>query len=99
MAFKIYNNRKTRHPSISLKSGDKKHWHNLEITHSPIKNERYFEITNVNSQENRKSFVRKYYRRDKHKLKGFWYKKFRLSRDSEIRVKRYLNEHHINKKR
>lgn len=98
MAFKIYNNRKTRHPSISLKSGDKKYWHNLEVTHSPSQNERYFEVENTNSKDKRKSYVRKYYRKDKHKLKGFWYKNFKLSRESENRVKRYLRKHHKNKK-
>ena len=99
MAFKIYHNRKTRHPSISLKSGDKKYWHNLEVTHSPLKNERYLKIDNLNSKDGRKSYVRKYYRKDKHKLKGFWYKNFLLSRESEMRVRRYLREHHKNKKR
>ena len=99
MAFKIYRNRKTRHPSISLKSGDKKNRHNLEITHSHLKNERYIEVDNTNSIDGRKSYVRKYYRKDKHKLKGFWYKNFKLSKESEIRVSRYLKEHHKNKKR
>ena len=99
MAFKIYNNRKTRHPSISIKSGDKKHWHNLEVTHSPARNERYFEIVNLNSRDARKTYVRKYYRKDKHKLKGFRYKNFKLSKKSEINIKRYLREHHKNKKR
>lgn len=99
MAFKVYNNRKTRHPSISLKSGDRKYWHNLEVTHSPLKNERYIEIDNINSTDGRQSYIRKYYRKDKHKLKGFVYKKFKLSKDSELRVKRYLKQHHKNKKR
>ena len=98
MSFKIYNNRKTRHPSISIKSGDKKNWHNLEITHSPVKKERYLVVININSTDNRKIYIRKYYRKDKHKLKGFRYKNFKLSQDSEKRVKQYLKEHNKNKR-
>ena len=41
MVFMIYHNQKTRHPSISLKSGDKKYWHYLEVTHRTVKEERY----------------------------------------------------------
>ena len=32
--FKFYLNRKVRHPSISVKSKNKKKWRNLPITHS-----------------------------------------------------------------
>ena len=99
MTFKIYNNRKTRYPSISIKSRDKKTCHNLEITHNPLKNKRYIEVDNINNTDRRKSYVRKYCRKDKHKLKGFHYKKFCLSRDSEIKIKGYLKEHNRNKKR
>ena len=99
MSFKIYNNRKTKHPSISIKSGDKKYWHNLEVTHSPLRNERYLEIERIDSKDSRKSYARKYYRKDKHKLKSFLYKNFKLSWESEIKIRRYLREHHKNKKR
>ena len=54
MRFKIYYNRKTRHPSISLKSGDKKYWHNLEVSHHLLKNERYIEVFNVGSKDDEK---------------------------------------------
>lgn len=97
MAFKIYNNKKTRHPSISIKSGDRKSWHNLEVTHSPRKNDRYIEIDDLNPHIKGKAFVRKYYRKDKHKLKGFRYRDYKVSNSSEIKVKRYLQKH--NKKR
>ena len=90
MAFKIYKNRKTKHPSISIKSGDKKNWHNLEVTHSPRKRDRYIEIDDLNSNVKGKAFVRKYYRKDKHKLKGFRYKDYKLSEYSEREVKKYL---------
>lgn len=97
MAFKVYNNRKTKHPSISIKSGDKKNWHNLEVTHSPTSKGRYIEIDNINPKEGGYSYVRKYYRKDKHKIKSFRYKKYRLTNTSERKVKKYLKKH--NRKR
>ncbi len=97
MAFKIYKNRKTRHPSISIKSGDKSSWHNLEVTHSPRKNDRYIEIDSLNPNDKNKAFVRKYYRKDKHKLKGFRYVDHHVSKKSERDIKNYLKKH--NKKR
>ena len=51
MAFKIYHNRKTRHPSISLKSGDKKYWHYLEVTHRTVKEERYLREHHRNKKD------------------------------------------------
>ena len=97
MAFKIYKNRKTKHPSISIKSGDKQNWHNLEVTHSPRKQDRYIEIDDLNPNIKGVAFVRKYYRKDKHKLKGFRYKDYRLSFISERKIKKYLKAH--NRKR
>lgn len=94
MAFKIYNNRKTRHPSISLKSGDKKHWHNLEITHNPTTDGRYIEIDNIDPGETNSSYVRKYVREDKHKIKSYRYKKYYLTTVSERKVKKYLKNHY-----
>ena len=93
MAFKIYKNRKTKHPSISLKSGDKKRWHNLEVTHHPTLAGRYIEIDDLNPNVKGMAFVRKYYRKDKHKVKGFRYKDYMLSYSSERKVKKYLKKH------
>lgn len=98
MAFKIYNNRKTRHPSISVKSGDAKRWHNLEVTHYPTSDGRYIEIDNVNPQEKGFSYVRKFVRKDKHKIKSFRYKKLYLTDDSERKVKKYLKKHNKKKR-
>lgn len=97
MSFKVYKNKKTKHPSISIKSGDRKKWHNLEVTHSPRKSDRYIEIDDLNPRVRGKAFVRKYYRKDKHKLKGFRYKDYKLSDSSEKKIKKYLRKH--NKKR
>ena len=90
MTFKIYKNRKTRHPSISVKSGDKKRWHNLEITHSPTNDGRYIEIDNPNPKDKKKSYVRKYYRQDIHKAKGYKYKNYVITQQSEKEIKKYL---------
>ena len=99
MAFKIYHNRKTRHPSISVKSGDKKNWHNLEVTHSPTRPNRYIEIDSLLPKRKDKSYVRMYVRKDKHKVKGFQYRDYRVSKKSENEIKKYLKEHSENKKR
>ena len=97
MAFKIYNNRKTKHPSVSIKSGDKKRWHNLEVTHHPTSTGRYIEIDDLNPNVQGKAFIRKYYRKDRHKVKGFRYKDYKLSSFSERKVKKYIKKH--NRKR
>ena len=65
--------------------GDKKYWHNLEVTHNPRSNDRYIEIKDVNPGKKGMSYVRKYYRKDKHKIKGFKYKKYTISKDDEKR--------------
>ena len=49
MAFKIYFNKKTGHPSISLSGKDKNVWENLEMTHHPRSKDRYIDIICVNS--------------------------------------------------
>lgn len=94
MAFRIYNNRKTRHPSISLKSGDKRNWHNLEVTHSPCRNNRYIEIDDLNPNVKGKAFVRKYCRKDKHKFKSFRYRDYKLTPSSTSKVRQYLKKHY-----
>lgn len=98
MAFKIYFNKKTGHPSISLSGKDKTKWENLEMTHGTSKNDSYIDIVCVsNKGKKSKSKVRKYIRRDQHGVKGRYPKKVRLSNDSEVKVKAYLKEK--NKKR
>ena len=92
--FKIYRNKKTSHPSISLKSQDKTSWHNLEITHHPRKNDRYIEIEKLNKRDGYKTYVRKYIRHDKHKYKGFRYREYKLSPYSEFIIKQYLKQHY-----
>lgn len=93
MSFKIYNNRKTKHPSVSIKSGDKKYWHNLEVTHHPTSSGRYIEIDNIDPLESDLSYLRKFVRKDKHKIKSYRYKRYRLTKNAERKVKKYLKKH------
>ena len=97
MAFKIYFNKKTRHPSISLSGKEKEIWENMEMTHHPTSNDSYIEIECVSSNGESKSYVRKYIRRDKICVKVKRPKRTKLTNDSELKVKQFLKEK--NKKR
>ena len=97
MAFKIYFNKKTGHPSISLSGRDKRIWENLEMTHHPKTNDRYIVVICINTKGSSQSYVRKYVRHDNKGVKSKQAMKQSLSNDSEERVKEYLSEH--NKKR
>ena len=90
--FKFYWNRKTNHSSISLKSGDKKRWHNLEVTHRPTQNHSYIMVIDPSPKGKSYVYVRKYVRLDKHKIKGFLYKKYRLDKKSEKIIKQFLKQ-------
>lgn len=96
MAFKIYFNKKTGHPSISLSGKDKEKWENMEMTHHPTKKHSYIDIITISSKGSTKSYVRKYVRKDKKGVRGKIHKNTRLSNDSEGKVKEYLK--HRNKK-
>jgi len=41
MPLKIYRNKKTRHPSISIRQKDKTKWHNMPMSHSKPKHLSY----------------------------------------------------------
>lgn len=92
MSFKIYKNKKTNHPSVSLRQKDKSKWFNLPMSHSKPSNDAYLEIDdpNPNSPKNSKTFIRKYVRKDKIGVKGHIYNKYVLSTKSENNIKQYL---------
>ena len=92
MAFKIYFNKKTRHPSISLSGKEKEIWENMEMTHHPTHNDSYIEIECVSSNGESKSYVRKYIHRDKIGVKVKRPKRTKLTNDSESKVKQFLKE-------
>ena len=94
MAFKIYFNKKTGHPSISLSGKDKTIWENLEMTHHPKNNDRYIDIVCLSSNGSSKSYVRKYIRHDKKGVKSKKPKKQKLTDTSEIKVKQFLSDCH-----
>lgn len=92
MAFKIYFNKKTRHPSISLSGKDAERWENMEMTHHPTEYNSYIEINVISSNGSSKSFVRKYIRRDNHGVRGKPYSNLKLDGPSENKVSNYLKD-------
>ena len=90
MAFKIYFNKKTRHPSISLSGKEKEIWENMEMTHHPSKNDAYIDIIIISPKGCSKSYARKYIRKDKSGVKGKPYPKLKLNDTSENSIKAYL---------
>lgn len=93
MGFKIYFNKKTRHPSISLSGRDKKIWENMEMTHHPSKSSKYIVVICISPNGLSKSYVRKYIRKDRKGVKGKLHKNTKLKRDSELEVQNYLKKH------
>ena len=90
MAFKIYFNKKTRHPSISLSGKEKEIWENMTMTHHPSKNDSYIEIVIVSPSGPSKSYVRKYIQKDKRGVRGKLYRRLKLDASSESSIKDYL---------
>ena len=94
MAFKIYFNKKTRHPSISLSGKDKTRWENMEMTHHPTKRNSYIDIVCISPNGYSKSYVRKYIRKDGYGAKGRKLKQIKMSDSSETSVKNYIKQKH-----
>ena len=92
--FKFYFNKITRHPSISVKQADKRYWHNIPVTHSKPKNDASLVINDPHPKAQKVSvaFARRFVRKDKCGVKGFKYRQYRMNRESELRIKRYLKE-------
>ena len=90
MAFKIYYNKKTRHPAISLSGKEKEVWENMEMTHHPSKHDSYIEIITVSTNNSSKSFVRKYIRKDKPGVRGKLYQSLKIKSTSEAAIKKYI---------
>ena len=90
MAFKIYFNKKTGHPSISLSGKEKDRWENMKMTHNPTQKHSYIDIVTISKNGSTKSCVRKYIRKDKKGVKGKLHKNTKLSNKSEVKIKEYL---------
>lgn len=97
MAFKIYFNKKTGHPSISLSGKEKTIWENMEMTHHPTSNHSYIDIVTVSPNGSSKTYVRKYIRKDKPRIRGKRLRRVSLDNNSESKIKTYLQSR--NKKR
>ena len=90
MAFRIYYNKKTRHPAISLSGKEKEVWENMEMTHHPSKYDSYIEIITVSPNNTSKSYVRKYIRKDKPGVRGKPYQSLKIKSASETAIKKYI---------
>ena len=86
--YKIYKNKRTKyHPSIEISVLEDGTWENIEITSSPTETGNY-EVFNVNPNpsSNKKSYFRKYLRKDKLRHRGEELKKYRLVISDEIKI-------------
>ena len=92
MAFKIYFNKKTRHPSISLSGKEKEIWENMEMTHHPTNKDNYIVIECISSNGVTTSYVRRYIRKDNRGVKARHPKRTKLTEKSETKVKNYIKE-------
>ncbi len=92
--FKIYFNKKTKHPALSIKQKDKKHWFNMSFSHTKSKNDSCLVIhdPHPNAIKGSVVYARRYIRKDKKGVKGFKYKKYRLDKESESLIKQYLHQ-------
>ena len=91
--YVIYKNKRTRHhPSIQIDVLEDGTWENIEITDSPTSQGSYEEFdVNPNPNSNKKSYFRKYLRRDKLRHRGEELKKYRLVLSDEIKIDVYVS--------
>ena len=89
--MKIYKNKATKyHPSIEVNSNEKI-WHNMSVTHRPIKKKRYIKLKhNINPNDQQESYVEKYVRKDPIRTRGELLKKYRLSEEDLKQIEEFL---------
>lgn len=86
--YKIYKNKRTKyHPSIEISVLEDGTWENIEITSSPTEKGNYevFDV-NPNPKSNKKSYFRRYLRKDKIRHRGKELKKYQLVFSDEIKI-------------
>ena len=90
--YKIYKNKRTKyHPSIEITVLEDGTWENIEITTSPTSNGNYVELdANPNPNSNKKSYFRKYLRKDRIRHKGEELKKYRLVLSDENKIDLFI---------
>ena len=86
--YKIFKNRRTQyHPSIEIAVLEDGTWENIEITSSPTATGNYEEFeVNPNPNSNKKSYFRKYLRKDRIRHRGDELKKYQLVVSDEIKI-------------
>ena len=86
--YKIYKNKRTKyHPSIEISVLEDGTWENIEITSNPTETGNYEVLdVNPNPNSNKKSFFRKYLRKDKLRHRGEELKKYQLVISDEIKI-------------
>ena len=91
--YKIFKNKRTKyHPSIEISVLEDGTWENIEITDSPTVTGNYEEFdVNPNPNSDKKSYFRKYLRKDKLRHRGQELKKYRLVVSDEIKIDVYVS--------
>lgn len=90
---KIFKNKRTKYrPSIEISVLEDGIWENIEITDSPTVTGNYEEFdVNPNPNSGKKSYFRKYLRKDKLRHRGQELKKYRLVVSDEIKIDVYVS--------
>lgn len=94
MSFKIYKNKKTKHPSLSIRQKDKSKWYNIVISHHKPSKDSSIEINDPHPKANKndKAYAQRYIRKDKKGVRGHPYREYKLNNESETKMKKYLKE-------
>ena len=91
--YKIFKNKRTKyHPSIEICVLEDGTWENIEITDSPTATGCYEEFdVNPNPNSSKKSYFRKYLRKDRIRHRGAELKKYHLVVSDEIKIDVYVS--------
>lgn len=91
--YRIFKNKRTKyHPSIEISVLEDGTWENIEITDSPTITGNYEEFdVNPNPNSDKKSYFRRYLRKDKLRHRGQELKKYRLVVSDEIKIDVYVS--------
>jgi hypothetical protein len=86
------------HPSLELSSNIKE-WKNMELTSHPTRKGRYISLKqNPGPDKTKKSYVRKYIRKDPIRTRGELMEHFNLSEEDLKQIEEFLINHYKNKK-
>jgi hypothetical protein len=99
--YKMFKNKRTKyHPSVEIKVREDGTWENIEITDSPTKDGNYEALdVNPNPKSIKKSYFRKYLRKDKLRHRGKELKKYRLVLSDELKIDIYVSKRKCRKRK